>query len=60
MKTKIVWSSPKGYVFRKWLFDFGNYMPLTIWVRICGLLIQRYQDERVITHPITGSKHTAP
>ena len=59
MKTKIVWSSPGEYVFRKWVFDFSHYRGLTTWIRVFGLLVQRYNNnERVVTHPITGSKHT--
>ena len=59
-RIRIVWACPKEYVLRNWVFDYKRYGNLTWFVRICGLLIQRYTviTEKVVTHPITGSKHT--
>ena len=56
---KIVLVSPKGYIFHKWVFDFKIYGELMWFLRIFGVMIQYCNiTERVVVHPITGSKHT--
>ena len=67
MKFRIAVGSPKGYRIWSWIFSFGYHKHLTVYIRFCGVLFQWYQesaewypppDEKVVVHPITGSKFT--
>jgi hypothetical protein len=40
---RVAWSSPRRYVLRHWLFSAGHYPRLTMFVRICGVLVQWYR-----------------
>lgn len=60
MKFRIAFGSPKGYRILSWIFSFGYYKHLTVYIRFCGVLFQWYHesaewylppDEKVVVHP---------